>query len=370
MFKKKIAAGAPSIERLKSRSLMCQEKQIVAAAQAPPQTSPELAKAIANRQARDAGWFRAVEEKTSSLIAQERTVRNLRYVYSAGTTFAHYATIKGRAFRTVGRIKQESPGMFLSSLGDGPDGWNEQDYACKFLQRQLPADEPKCEHRKSWCEECEFCDLGIDLSEIPQWDTKQANAILAKLGLSVWAGKSKFEGYCGEGRIVEGVEAHGHSPRPYRKGTKPDSFEKRGEQDDEAPPGGAQYNSRPDPNYAGEKFGLGKAANEALESHENLNAQQADVKQGMCSPEQEYARGVEARDASEDRILEEELYEKITEVSSDTEIECLVERARRKVEALDGSQKPGTDTLPEERSGQPEEEIPSDESDPPTSEAA
>jgi hypothetical protein len=195
MFKKKIATGTASVERLKNRSLMVQEKKVVASVQAPPPASEELTKLIAERQAQEAEWRRTVEEKTRSLVAQERSIKNLRAVYECGTTskMARFCYSGRRRCSTVQRIEEQNPGMFISFLGDGPGGYyrsspnplrsketiyeggtSEWEYARRFLERELGPDQPKCEHGKSWCVECELCDLDVADGEIEHADAKLA----------------------------------------------------------------------------------------------------------------------------------------------------------------------------------------------------
>jgi hypothetical protein len=358
-----------SVERLKNRPLMCQEKQ-VAPAQALPAESGEFAKAIAERQAQEAEWFRVVEEKTRSLVAQERTVRNLRAVYESGTTFKMQQTTARRRWRYCSAIIEQNPGMFLSSFGDGPNDRCEHEYACEFLERELADEVRPCEHGKSWREECELCFEDISLEEVASWDQKQANTILAKLGLSVWQGKQAVESHYGHGRTVEGIDAGSHDRRPRRKGNRPDSFEKRGE---ESPADSGQDNSQPDPDYGGAKVGLGKAASAPLDESDNpQTTTQADLVaelrpdplaepllrptrkiQNLTTDEEKYAR-LDAENNCAESIANA-AHQRIKESSTEAEVKRIVEAAKERIRELPGKE-PDEDALPEERIEREEDE--------------
>jgi hypothetical protein len=389
MFKKKTATGTASVDRLKKRPLFSQDKDVIAFVQAPPPESEELTKAIAKREAGEAEWYRRVEEKVRSLLAKERTIRNLRAVYEGGMTFEMACRIdKFRSSRKREAIKEQNPGMFLSGLCDGPNGLYEWEYAREFLQQRLMPDEPLCKHGVAWWVECNQCDLDIDDGEIAQWDMKQSNTVLAKLDLSVWAGKSKLEGYYGEGRAVEGIEARSHNPRAKMRDEKgrvvhvnaADSFEQR---DEKPPDGQGQINSRPDRNYAGKTFGLGEAVNAPLESYDNPQATQADVIaeihgdskdaepllhrtrkiQDFVSPEAELAH-LDMLNNRED-VIQDRAHERIKESSSDAEVERIIDGANRKITALDDAAGPAVEAdeelFPEERIEEPEQEASDDE---------
>jgi hypothetical protein len=354
VFRKKSVAEniAASMARLKARHLFVEEKNPPGSTQSPPPPSKEFTAEMEKRRAQ----LVAIYEKADLLIRQERTARNVRSIYLNGMTFrlAYLQPPQGLR-RNNNRILTQERGEEFSD----PAEW---ECVKKYLENLFEPYELTCPHKVSWRHDCDACAIQLDYKDVAGWNQEQANLVLARLGFSLWAGKSKSEAYLGHGRTVEGIHAAGQGVkggrRGRRKGIAPDSFEPTGQ---EAPPGQGQIDSRPDRNYAGKKSGLGsKAANEPLNPSEVLYCEQSGMKQNLSSPERAHA-ALDVSDNQEQRILND-AHEKIKESSSDAEVARIMNKAEREIDALAGS---GTvkaggepaedkDSLPEERPEEPE----------------
>lgn len=276
-----------SVERIKERPLFVERKDLPGLGQMPPAPSKEFSLAMAERNEREKAERSTAEQKLKLLFVLDRTIKNLRALYLHGTIF-RFAYNKRQASKNLGMVLCGAP-LFVEAddyedekfsvfkVLDGEEK-GEYDYAREYLEQQGELSGLTCEHGKSWRVECDACKLELPSEGGENWDQERANRALAKLGLSVWEGKSKTEitwGRGGGSGVLDAGEDVRNSTRD-RKTRKQmnaaDSYEKPGE---DAPFAQGQTNSSRDPNYA-----------EGLGASDDPNQQQVDAKQNLVMPDE------------------------------------------------------------------------------------
>ncbi len=371
--------SASNVERVRNRPLLVEEKKPPGLGQAPPPPTEEFSNLMAEKKECKEKTCAEVEKQVDLLFKVGRRTggyavafRNLRAIYLHGTTFELAYKLSPKK---VNRILEQTPGMQISGYFED-DGWTEYEYgyfehdpleqltheksdaeyAREYIDQQPGMNDLKCDHGKSFREECDLCKLACDGDTTATWNQEDANRALAELGHSVWAGKSKKEipwGRGGSGGILDaGEDTRDRRTRDRKTGKKvnaPDSFERTKSSDDESPFCHGQLDSNPDPDYTGKKSGLdcGKAAGSKLDDAHDPNRQQVDAKQDLTSVDDQ----ITALHETEERISEE-AFEKTRESSSEGAAERVMEEAHRKIDALEGGPI-AADVLPTEEA--PEE---------------
>lgn len=252
-------AIAEAIVRLKKRPLLVQEKTPTRPAQAPP-PSRELSEAILAQCEADRAKREEWKAVINHLLKMELSVRNLRSVYLSGMPFEAHVCRGGWP-----QWLREHPACLILDPGYS-------EFLVAYIESLYSTETLNCRHGVSWREECGLCEAQID-GDLSGADTKEANTVLAKLGLSVWAGKQPdyLTTSSADRRNDEGRRQSSHRKRP--KGNAPDSFEPAGEK---SALNAGQTSSRRDPKYAGRKRGLGRAANQPLSNYDTPSAQEDD----------------------------------------------------------------------------------------------
>lgn len=252
-------AIAEAIIRLKERPLLVQEKTPARPAQAPPPPSRELTEAILAQCEADRAKREEWKAVINHLLKMELSVRNLRSVYLSGLPFEAHVCRGGWP-----HWLREHPACLILDTGYS-------EFLVAYIESLYSTEILNCRHGVSWCEICEMCEAQVD-GDLSDADAKTANTVLARLGLSVWAGKQP--GYLTTSSADKrNEEGRRQSQRKRPKGNTPDSFEPAGEK---PALNAGQTSSRRDPNYAGRKRGLGRTANQPLTNYDVQSAQEDD----------------------------------------------------------------------------------------------